>query len=304
MYSPCIQKRPPVLIDVGASGGIHAIWKPVAKHSICIAFEPDDRELTVSKNSGKGFREFYLINRVVGDEDKEVDFYFTHSPYCSSSLEPNIDELKPYAITSFFTTTKKIKLEAVTINAVLKNIGLNYIDWFKTDTQGTDLRAFSSISETILNKIMVAEFEPGIMNAYKGEDKLYKVMEFFNDKTFWCDECVIKGFPRFEENFKHLKFSKLGRGLFFKAHKNAAFWAEISYMNTLQNINLEKRDILLACVFSLLKKQYGFAIELAHRGQKLHDDAIFNNIIEWSLFQLKRDGYRSLLPRIWKKIIT
>lgn len=65
---------------------------------------------------------------------------------------------------------------------VLKSINIDYIDWFKTDTQGTDLRIFASLGDELINKILVAEFEPGIIDAYKGEDKLYKIMEFFDKK--------------------------------------------------------------------------------------------------------------------------
>ena len=46
-------KNPPVLVDVGASGSIHARFKPLAKASVCVAFDADDREMhqVVSKDS-------------------------------------------------------------------------------------------------------------------------------------------------------------------------------------------------------------------------------------------------------------
>ena len=41
---PEFQTEPPVLVDVGASGELHARWKPFAKYAVCIAFDADDRD--------------------------------------------------------------------------------------------------------------------------------------------------------------------------------------------------------------------------------------------------------------------
>ena len=53
----------------------------------------------------------------------------------------------------------------------MKELEIKSFDWFKTDSQGTDLRLFKSIGETLIPKIIVAEFEPGFINSYLGEDK-------------------------------------------------------------------------------------------------------------------------------------
>ena len=38
-------KQPPILIDIGASGEINENWKLLAKYSICLAFDPDNRDI-------------------------------------------------------------------------------------------------------------------------------------------------------------------------------------------------------------------------------------------------------------------
>jgi hypothetical protein len=43
---------PPVLVDIGASGEINTKWKPIAPYSICIAFDADDREFHITKQTG------------------------------------------------------------------------------------------------------------------------------------------------------------------------------------------------------------------------------------------------------------
>ena len=67
---------------------------------------------------------------------------------------------------------------------VLKELKIEKVDWFKTDSQGTDLRLFIDLEEEIRNKVLIAEFEPGMMDAYKGEDKFYKILESLDSQVF------------------------------------------------------------------------------------------------------------------------
>ena len=51
--------KPPVLIDLGASGEIHKKWKAIAKHSICIAFDADTRDFKPTITEGCGWKKLY-----------------------------------------------------------------------------------------------------------------------------------------------------------------------------------------------------------------------------------------------------
>jgi len=298
------KNKPPVLVDVGASGDIHQIWKSIAKHCVCIAFDPDDRDLEASSQTGKGFKDFFIVNRIVSDTEGIKKFYLTVSPHCSSSLNTDLTNLTPYDLKSAFEVMKEIELAAVTIDTSLEKIGLDYIDWFKTDTQGTDLRIFASINPKITEKILVAEFEPGIMDAYKGEDKLYKIMEFFEKKDFWCDECVVKGMRRIDPMTKENSFNTIEKRFFHLFQKSNAFWAEISYMNQMKTQEFEIRDYLLMSVFSLIKEQYGFVTETCNAAKEKFEDPIFDDISEYAIYKMKINGYKKLPFYIIKKLFN
>src|SRR5687767_10337238 len=82
--------KPPVLIDIGASGEINIKWKLVAPYSTCIAFDADDRDFNLKEVNDSRFRKLITINRIVtADDRKELNFYLTSSPYCSSLLMPD-----------------------------------------------------------------------------------------------------------------------------------------------------------------------------------------------------------------------
>jgi hypothetical protein len=43
--------EPAILFEVGASGGLNPAWSKLAKYSVCVAFDPDDREMYALVNN-------------------------------------------------------------------------------------------------------------------------------------------------------------------------------------------------------------------------------------------------------------
>ncbi len=79
---PLLQEKPPVLIDIGASENLNPKWKSFAKHSICIAFDADDRDFSITSKGNNEFKKLYKINRKVTANDSNSEkFYLTKSPY-------------------------------------------------------------------------------------------------------------------------------------------------------------------------------------------------------------------------------
>lgn len=92
---PSLVQKPPVLLDIGASGTIHEKWKTIAPYSICVAFDADSREFSIEQTTNSSFKELFLVNRIVAVESNDaMDFWLTKSPYCSSTLPPNNKALK------------------------------------------------------------------------------------------------------------------------------------------------------------------------------------------------------------------
>ena len=304
----CFKNKPPLLVDVGASGDIHKIWARIAKHCVCIAFDADERDLKISKDTGRGFKEFYLMNRIVSDTNGYKEFYLTNSPHCSSTLKTSLDNLKHYHNKNSFEIKKKITLPSITLNSALKEVGFNYIDWFKTDSQGTDLRIFSSLENDIIERVLVAEFEPGILDAYLGEDKLYKIMEYFDKKDYWCDACEVRGLSRISEKILESEFSRIEKRYLPLFQKTNAYWAEISYLNNLSKGDFQKREYLLMISFAIIREQFGFALEIATKAFVEFGDEIFIKIKSYVIKTMKKRGYRILpfyfIKRVFQKLVT
>ena len=273
-----LQSKPPVLIDIGASGSLPTHWELLAPHSICIAFDADDRDFVVEESENKIWKKLYSLNRLVAAQASEaIDFYLTNSPHCSSSLQPDIAALEPWAFQALFEVNKVIKLPAIDLNTVLSQIGLDYIDWYKTDSQGTDLSIFKSLSKMIVDRILVADFEPGILDAYVGEDKLHHLMTYMEQYPFWVSDMEVKGTQRIYQNVvKSMDcFQQRGMRTLLKISPG---WCEIAYFNKFEGQDLTVREYLLGWVFATIKKQHGFALRIATLGEQRFKEAMFTEL--------------------------
>jgi hypothetical protein len=282
------QSKPPVLIDIGASEKMNPAWESIAQFSICLAFDADNRDLEYAKRESELYKKLYVFNRLVStSEAEETDFYLTKFPYCSSSLKPNLDSLKNWSISQFFETDKIVRLKSMTISAALAQAGLDYIDWFKIDSQGTDLRIFQSLELPIIEKILMAEFEPGIINAYYGEDKLYTLMAYMDGLGFWLSKLNVQGAQRLNLELVNQRLSRIDQ-IFIKFDQHYAkslictspCWGEATYLNTFQDITRYKlRDVMLGWIFATLENQCGFALELAIQGERIFADPVFEELL-------------------------
>ena len=301
MTHSSLLSSPPVLVDIGASGTIHKKWNPIAKYAICIAFDADSRDFEICESENKGWRKLYSMNRLVTSESaEEMNFYLTKSPHCSSSLAPDQKALEPWAFSPLFEVDNIVKLPSVDLHSALLQADVDYIDGYKTDSQGTDLRIFNSLPKEIINKILLAEFEPGIIDAYQGEDKLHNLLAHMEKEPFWISNMEIKGSQR----INHLDLKSLN---YFQQRSIESFlkmapgWCEISYLNKMEQSEMTLREYLLAWVFASLNAENGFALFVANKGYELFGDKLLLKLQNKSIKELS-SGYFHLSFKLLKRI--
>jgi hypothetical protein len=264
--------HPPVLIDIGASGEINEKWRSIARYSICLAFDADDREFHQTEETNREYKKLIIFNRIVTAEPTgNHPFYLTASPFCSSLLQPDTEKLEPWLFKPLFEITKITTFPTITLQQSLIQAGITYIDWFKADTQGTDLRLFNSLPDLLKENVLIAEFEPGILDAYKGEDKLHSVMKEMQNMGFWLSSMKIKGTQRLHSDYSR----KIGPFLSKRILRTSPGWSEISYLKEPNFV--DHRKLLLLIVFAMLERQYGFALEVADAALKHFSDSLFHD---------------------------
>ncbi|MCX6138243.1 MAG: hypothetical protein NTV54_12185 [Ignavibacteriales bacterium] len=280
--------QPPVLLDVGASGTLHRQWKPLAKRSICIAFDADQREFGYVTDDSGSFGKLYIYKCIVADKASDAcAFYLTRSPFCSSTLMPDAQGLRPWAFGPKFEVVETISLRSNTLPNVMKEIGITSIDWFKTDSQGTDLRLFRSLAPEVLQKVIAADFEPGIIDSYVGEDKLHELLRFMDAQPFWMSHMKVKGPERLSAaDLDSLSGNRFMQKLLSFSLVTSPGWAEVGYLNTMEG-STSLRDHLLSWIFATIQRQYGFALSIARKGKQQFTDPVFSDLERESIRRLR-----------------
>jgi hypothetical protein len=303
---PELRERPPVLVDIGASGEVHRKWKPFARHAVCIAFDADDREMRYTVSQGSAFRKLIICNRIVVEDEGTGAgaFHLTRSPYCSSRLRPRTDRLEDWSFSPLFAVERSVDLPVTTLSRALADNGLVGVDWFKTDSQGTDLRLWKSLPREVSGRALVAEFEPGIIDAYEGEDKLSDVMACMQAEDFWLSSLVVKGSRRLSAATLARHFPGFFGKVVGRAQRPSPGWGEVTYLNSLRDPgSWSRREFLLGWVFASCEGQHGFAFELAERAAAHFGDPLLAAMRERSRGRLRRGAIVSACAALpWEAV--
>lgn len=196
-------------------------------------------------------------------------------------------------------------MPAISLSAALTQAGFDHVDWLKVDAQGVDLRLFASLPRPIADAILAVDFEPGIIDAYCGEDKLHDVLRCLETRPFWCSGLEVRGDWRIEAGLLDRSFSPFERRLILRTHPVAPGWAQLQFLNTFQAPGpLGLRETLLGWVFATLVGQHLFAFDLANRGWERFHDPMFPELAQDSRRRLRWAFPKGLaaiaLRRIWR----
>ena len=228
----------------------------------------------------KLFRRTMLVERAVsgGGDTCKRDFYLTRSPYCSSLLVPDAAGCVDWEVGSLFGVEKVEAIEVETLGQLIVNAGLERIDWLKVDSQGTDLRIYTSLGEQIRTLIQAVDLEPGIANFYIGEDKLWDAMKAMHEEGFWLSQMQLGTARRIPtEQWNSLAW--LDRRIAAINLRRSPGWAELSYLR-IPHADMDQRGLLINCAFAWAQRQYGACLRSAQVGLQVTDDAIFEMILE------------------------
>ncbi|MBI3912593.1 MAG: FkbM family methyltransferase [Chloroflexi bacterium] len=264
----------PVLVDIGASDKPPPIWQTIARHSIYVGFDPDSREMR-ELPSGSFYKGFVLNQAITSIPQVDgVNFFLTHSPFCSSVLPPDEASLDHYLFADSFAVEKQATVPAMRLDDVVSRLALGEIDWLKIDSQGTDLRLFNSLADGIRTRVLALDVEPGLIDAYRGEDLFSETHRELLQNGFWLSNLRTRGAVRMRSSTFD-QVSELDRDIIqdriAKSVRPSPAWVEARYLRTtewLRQNDLSKHAYALLWTFAMLDRQFGFALDVAMEWEK------------------------------------
>ena len=295
----------PVFIDIGASGPPRELWDPVARRSILVGFDPDLRE--IHEQTGTGFYRSVMVNEAVTPEKdrQQVTFFLTRSPFCSSTLEPDLKVQSESSIVESFHVERSVEVKATTLDAVLTRLHLDHVDWFKVDSQGTDLRLFNSLSRGLRERVLCVEIEPGLIAGYKGEDVFTDAHQNLVEQGFWLSDIKVCGSTRIRQSsIRRLQKLRPDVGVdeVSSRCRTAPGWVEATYLRSIDHLSRRGASVdeyVLLWAFALVGRQWGFALDVALAceacGEVDTSRAMAAPLIEW----FTQPSPRPRRPRRW-----
>ena len=306
----------PILFDIGASGAPPAIWKPLARHSVYVGFDPDRRDLK-DVPTGQYARSIVVNEAITSAPGKnEVHFHLTRAPFCSSTLRPDAESLADYLFSDMFIVEGEASVPASTLGAVIERLKLPGVDWFKTDSQGTDLRLFLSLPDDLRNRVLAVDMEPGLINAYHDEDLFVDAHREMLRQGFWLSSLEAKKVVRMKRSTLEAMANlqpALSDAHIYRSVRPSPAWCEARYLRSLESLagrTADARDFALLWVFAMLERQWGFALDIAYAyAQRFPQDGISSLLrdLPFKLIVRKNHTFRSALiqylPRCFVRFI-
>lgn len=264
-----------VLVDVGASGEIPPQWATLAPYSHYVGFDPDLREIVHPESTP--FAKAVMMNLAVTDQPTQtsLQFHLTHSPFCSSTLLPNHAALEQYLYAHLFAVESTTTVQASTLDAVLDQLAIPYAHWLKLDSQGTDVRLFQSLHEERRHKVLAVDVEPGLLDAYQGEDLFPTAHQTLTQQGFWLSHLAVQGTVRGQASTlaKTLGFTPDQLKHYQRALKTSPGWCEARYLRTVAWLEAHHAtwdEYLLLAIFACVDNQLAFALDVLTTAQQQH----------------------------------
>lgn len=157
------------LVYIGANEG-NSLWGIFDKFDKVYAFEPNPEVYKILRRRFRQFEWVTLINAACSTEDGETDLYVTPNLVSSSLSDVNTEKYGGDA------ASKKVTVKTLNLNNYLKKEGVDVIDLYYSDCQGSDLLILKTIQEYVDNKkigqLYIETHGDGV-ELYKGLDNQF-----------------------------------------------------------------------------------------------------------------------------------
>ena len=304
---PELKASPPVLVDVGAAGGVTPIWRSIARYSIGIGFEPDARDAGKLSEASRAFGRWIYCEGLVApvvEGDNFKPFHLTKSPHCSSLLKPRNDLLQDWLFADYFAVEKIVRVPAVTLPAALAANGLERVDWLKCDTQGQDLSIFLSLPVACRRRMLAVEFEPGLIDSYEGEDKFWHTLKAMDAEPFWICDLLACGTQRGNAALFRQALGPRTTYWLSKLAPTSPGWVNVRYLRSIsvEADQLDRRGFLLAWVFADLLGHHGHGVMVAKAGMDRFGGDLFAALMARSVRRLRWSMLPKLPGWLWHRL--
>ena len=165
------------LLDIGAANGANGRWNIISDKLDSILVEPHKESAKDLKLQGLEVIESVLHS----EDDKEIKFYSTRKPMCSSFYKPNFDHLKNFLNKERFEIVSESTFNTKTLDSEI--IRFQQPNFIKIDTEGSELDILKGSKNTLLN-VFGLEVECSFYQLRVGQPLFEEVRSYLKSLDF------------------------------------------------------------------------------------------------------------------------
>jgi FkbM family methyltransferase len=173
---------PPVLVDIGARGGLQKKWRAYRRlaplHAVMIEADPEEAAKLQRQDPQAS-----IVAAALGEQAGTGTLHVTSDPGCSSLLRPTAQAQALPSVGYRLGIVRTIDLALSRADAVFRRDNLPQPDFLKLDTQGTEISVLKGFG-ALLDKVVGIEIECEFQTLYEGQPLITDVVEFLQHQGF------------------------------------------------------------------------------------------------------------------------
>ena len=180
--SRMLEAAPFCFVDVGARGGVHELAAPIARHTVSIAFEPDDDECRKLRARYAGTTDWAALEFepiALHNQSGTLPLYLQQVATNHSLLKPNRPFIERYRMDKF-TQVGETQVVVRTLDEVLwerrTRRAASSPDLIKLDTQGSEFEILMGAADALRNDVVAVVTEVSFCEVYSGQ-KLFSDLD-------------------------------------------------------------------------------------------------------------------------------
>lgn len=224
--------KPLIILDVGCRWGFADKFIDDVENILVYGFDPDVEEC-------ERLDRFYhnenirLVPIGLSDLPGKRKLFLTNEPACSSLYQPDAMLTENYPALNCAKEMSTIDVDVSTLDIWAESVGINYVDYIKIDTQGSELAILKG-GEKVLQSVRFLEIEVEFNPIYKGQP-IFSDVDFFLRKhgfVLWKFSNIVHYAQKGESditmkkdtiNYDHYRFEHEVRG-------GQLYWADAFYV--------------------------------------------------------------------------
>jgi len=187
-FAPFIESVSPVMMDVGARGGLDEDFLAAAWATKAVGFEPDAAECQrLNSRPAYPWREAKYLPTAIGKEFGSGTLQIPRNPVGASLLHHNEAMVPIFGHPELHQIQNSVPVSTTTLDHAMRKLELVTVDYLKVDVEGAELDVLSGAKQALCTASAI-KVECSFLEQRKGQPLIWEVGDTLGKSGYVCAE--------------------------------------------------------------------------------------------------------------------